>query len=583
MNSENNLIIEFQKNDLLNFEEILTLIKTMFASDKFNILVKRLRKYLIINKGSLYIFNSENTIYNLVVDDDKDDYIKSVSRTLIEESFKNLQAEERTTIYKDHSKQVPFLLKITYINDILKDIKMRITRNNIDFSDPQINEIHFINGYFDLKDFTFKPRDINKHFMTYCIDRKYIPPKNESIKTVMNIAKQIYPNENDRNCVLSEIGAGITGKSSIDQTNLFLLGLGSSGKSTLMKLTKASISIYLKELKDDTFTIGNPKIDKILNSFMEDIWIRISWINEMEDKKMNDTLFKSFCEGNLQTTALYKDKCHNFKHYTKLILTANTFPNIKIDSGTDRRIIGYTHKSNFTEDLSKVDDKKNIYLGNKKLIDNMENNPELLNAWFYIIAKYANDWNNEIKYPLTPNFIETKASVVGSNDITQDFIDQALIETTSDSDRIGKDEMHQLFLSIYPKSHITLQQLIGSLKQKNILYKGDCRHNLIKGCYLRVKVKQIGDPMKDSYNFKGKNEQLVQNDMVLKTEYDEALNQIEALNKQIEELKTQLQENKKPKKEKKNKSKKQEIIIEQTDEELEEELSGLSNNILDLI
>lgn len=581
MNIENNLIIEFQKSDLLNFDEILTLIKTIYAGDKFDILVKRVRKYLLINNGNLYLFDCVRVLYNMVVDEDKDDYIKSVGRSLIETSFKSLNPEDRSTIFKDYPKQYGYILKTSFVNDILKDIKMRITRNNTNFSDPQINEIHFLNGYFDLQQYIFKQRDETKHFILKCINRNYEEPKKEALNTVMQITKQIYPNENDMNCVLSEIGAGITGKSSIDQTNLFLLGLGSTGKSTLMKMTKASISIYLKELKDDTFTNGNHKIDKILNSFINDVFIRISWINEMEDKKMNDSLFKSFCEGNLQTTELYKESVKNFKHYTKLILTANTFPNIKIDTGTERRIIAYSHSSKFTDKESEVNEKKHIYLQNNKLIDDFENDTELLNAWFYIIAKYAYDWNCNKKYPLTANFKETKASVVGSNDIIQDFIDQTLTLTTSDSDRIGKDEMHQLFLSVYPKSHITLQQLIGSLSQKDILYNGNCRYNKVRGCYLRVKVQQ-GEPMKEEeYNFKGKAQDF-------KVEYEEALSQISQLtehiinienakNKEIEELKKQLEELKNKKKEHKNKSKKQ----QPKEEELE--LDDLTENLLNLI
>lgn len=133
--------------------------------------------------------------------------------------------------------------------------------------------------------------------------------------------------------------------------------MGSSGKSTILELTQLVIQCYFKELKYDTFALGNTKLDKILNTYDKEPYIRISWVNEMKDTKIDDSIFKEFCDGKCQTTKLFKDGQYNFPHSSLCVVTANTMPSIKIDSGTSRRLIGYTHKSIF---VSKNDKKFKI-------------------------------------------------------------------------------------------------------------------------------------------------------------------------------------------------------------------------------
>ena len=42
---------------------------------------------------------------------------------------------------------------------------------------------------------------------------------------------------------------------------------------------------------------------------------------------------------------------------------------------------------------------------------------------------------------LTSNFRDSTDTVISANDFIRDFVDQSLIATNSDKDRIGKDEM----------------------------------------------------------------------------------------------------------------------------------------------
>ena len=81
----------------------------------------------------------------------------------------------------------------------------------------------------------------------------------------------------------------------------------------------------------------------------------------MTSGKMNDSLFKEFCEGRLQTSKLFKDGQFNIVHQSRLIFTSNEMPNIKLDSGVSRRTEAYYHNSKFlTEQMINDGEQRSI-------------------------------------------------------------------------------------------------------------------------------------------------------------------------------------------------------------------------------
>jgi hypothetical protein len=245
-------------------------------------------------------------------------------------------------------------------------------------------------------------------------------------------------------------------------------------------------------LQSDTFAQANSKIDKILMTYQKNPQIRISWCNELKDTKIDDSLFKSFIDSNLNATALYADGQKSFKHYSKTFITANTMPNIKIDSGVSRRFKGYTHTSKFVSDSALVDEKNHVYLGNKYFIDDMEE-CKLLDAWFDILAENCARWNKGEKINYSENFESTKDEVMNSNDIFLDFVDSRILITGEPTDRIGKNKMHEAFSCMYPNRKLTVLQIITSLKEKKLTYDGKLRCDSIQGCFIGVKFKTVND------------------------------------------------------------------------------------------
>ena len=342
---------------------------------------------------------------------------------------------------------------------------------------------------------------------------------------------------------MSTLGRCLSGDVTDDQSNLFLLGTGSNGKSVLMKMIKFAVDVYLIELKSNTFTQGNNKIDKILNEFQQKAFLRYAWINEMEDKKIDQALFKSWCEGNMQSTTLYKDGLNNFKHFSKGIFTANTFPNIQIDGGTTRRIDSCDLLSLFVDKKEDVDEAKYIFLKDKKVLDKFENDCRYQNGFFQILSNYCKEWiENKNKYSLPLRFADVKASIVDLNDVVGNFLNNSIEFTTDEKDKIDRDTLYDRYLLKNPKSIITVQQFFNTVRQRKVEYNQQARNTQGgKGCYICIKFK------KETINYEcddddddddePSNFQTIKDLKQLLTEKDEIINKLQ---KEFDDLKKSL-------------------------------------------
>ncbi len=534
---------KFQDKDLLTADELERLIILPFPDEKAEIVSSKLLNYFLIHKDVYYRYDMNNVLY--IKEDNNADYILKMITSFIGTSYKKLTERQQKDLRTRHDNCFKIFSNAS-INTYLPQLKTDLTNNKIDFSDPQIMQIHFKNGYYDFETNKFTKRVHGKHFINIFIDRNYEEPSKEDKENILKKIKQIYPNEADKHYLLMILGIAITGMACSEQTMLFLLGLGSSGKSTIMEMCKLALNEdYVFCLPKETFTKGFSKIDKTMNTYLTKRCIRISHINEPEDTKINESLFKDHCDGKIQTTSLYKDGANDFRHYSKMVFTSNTFPNIKIDSGSVRRVDSYTHQSKFTKDTSIVDESKNIFLRDDNLLTKMSKCDKSKNAFFSILAEYGYNWlTKKAVYGQTDNFRTTKDTVISSNDIIQDFIDMCLTTTGRDNDRVGKDEMYELFKSNFPRSYMTPIQLLSSLKQKEIQYNSDYRHKKsnTRGCYVGIVIKSKVQTFESSV-FDATDHGIDKKDMSvnIKTEYETRIKRMEEEHKkEIELLKMQL-------------------------------------------
>lgn len=480
--------MNFNKEDLLTVKEIELLITSNLTQTIAKMISTKLTKYCFIQDDILYELQPNITYQRII--DRKNKLLNKVSQ-LIQDSYCNLSSQDSKLIELEYKKEYKSIFKNSNIELYLPQLLNAIEKKGIVF-DVTLNQIHYNNGYVNTETGKFYKRTVVKHFITKCIKRDYKGSTPEQREKVYKNIRKVYPIKEDMDCILNYFGSALSWRGTSDQQALFLLGKGSTGKSFMLELTKAVMECYFLELQNDTFAGNINKIDKILNSYKHDPQILFSWVNEPLDKKMNGSLFKIWVDGNLQTTLLYKDGQINIVHHSICITTANTMPVIIVEDGTTRRIISYTHLSKFTSDKSIVSDENNVYLLDKFIVSKMVKE-NLLDAWFDILVSYCMKYMKSEKPVYTKNFIETKDTLISSSDVFQDFIDAKLIITKNETDKIGKDEMRDAFLRMYPDKHLTTTQVITSMKQKDIMYNCNLRFNNVRGAYPFIKFRTDED------------------------------------------------------------------------------------------
>ena len=377
-----------------------------------------------------------------------------------------------------------------------KYLTLHETADNMDKTlDNSKYQIHFLNGYIDIRTKEFKKREIGKSAnVTYVIGRDYKESKQKHRDEIFKILDKIYDKKCDMDAVFMCAGSAITGDSKKDQTSLFAIGVASSGKSFFMEMISAAFCQYIFELKNDTFENGNPKMDKIFNTFLIHRYIRIAWVNEFSDRRIDGSSFKDFIDGKIKTTSLFEDGQNRFVHQAKILATMNDIPNYVDCKGMHRRINAISHTSQFIDESEGPEDiTKRIFHKKKSLTDDINENPEMLNAIVDIVIEYAYKWFHGETLKITDNMKNTMDTFKTSNDKMSDFLDTFVVRTDNDNDKIGKEHMLKKYKEMYPQKLLTINQMITNLRDKGINYNANMRVNDVRGAFTKVKFRSLND------------------------------------------------------------------------------------------
>jgi len=531
----------------MDITDFKNMIRSVSPDQRANIVKKYLLDKIIFNRDDCYSLNEDIMIYTIV--SKQEGSLLSITSKLILDSFENL-----SNTHQEDIKEIKLYNKIfenAYIKTYIPQLITQLTNNNIKF-DLYFKEIHFKNGYMNLETKTFEKRKIGKHYITKCISYEYHESKVEKRNELYKEISKIYPNKNVMKTILLTLGSAITGLAVRDSYLLFLIGISSAGKSTILELAKYTTEIYVKQIKPDTFIEGK-NTDKIVNTYERSPYIRITWLNEPKDRKFDSTFIKSWSDGECNAEKLYQEGSHDFKHYSITILSANNMPNIQVNEGVQRRVRAYEHTSKFVDDIKSVDEAKHRYLVNKDFKTIFSESIEMKLAFFDILLEYASIWLKDKTIVLPDEFKSCTNAILESNDHIQDFIDGYLEKTKYDGDRIGKNEMLKLFLNVYPNRHITDLQLTQELKLRGIEYDRKKRTKGIQGSFINVQLKQSENQSSDGIykvNYINQDDKAVyvKGEVYAKLEREnillkEKLNEIkEEKEKEIELLKKEMEE-----------------------------------------
>ena len=178
-----------EKEILLNYDEIKSLLESDGEHKKSKIISNKLNRKIFMRKinNVLYLRDDEKNYYRQIYDEKEITYeILNEVTLLLEKSKDNLDSKQRDDLKLMFKDKFTNLSKNATINKIMPQMKRYIT---IDEEDEFIknldntkHEIHFYNGYIDMKSKVFKKRDINKKPVTFVIPRNYKPRKTKQRK-----------------------------------------------------------------------------------------------------------------------------------------------------------------------------------------------------------------------------------------------------------------------------------------------------------------------------------------------------------------------------------------------------------------
>lgn len=205
---------KFRKVDLLNEKELMYLFDDESKiKDVAEMIAKKLKKYAFINNsGTLYIINEYQVFRSKK---NLEDTLLTLMTEYLGESFDAMDSDTelkliKTNGDKHYKKKVKNIVSNIGIKQYLPQLKTYITDETLKLDDYTW-QLHFKNGYIDLKTGILHKRELGKDYISYCIDCDYIPSTEAERKVIEKHNSKILPDKLDRECIYSQIAKCLIG------------------------------------------------------------------------------------------------------------------------------------------------------------------------------------------------------------------------------------------------------------------------------------------------------------------------------------------------------------------------------------
>jgi len=206
--------------------------------------------------------------------------------------------------------------------------------------------VNFRNGYYDLRDKTFKPHD-HSFKSVFQFNADYVADGTASCPNITQFLIDILPDERYRNIMLDFLAYCLIPDTTL-QKAMFMLGAGSNGKTRLLEL-------FRKLIGESAYSAMS--IHQIEKDRFAPIRIMTKLVNicgDMPSGKLNECqMFKNIVGGDTITgEAKFKDPI-DFESKTRFLLAMNHCPvvNDSTDNGYFRRIILIRFTRNFEKEV----------------------------------------------------------------------------------------------------------------------------------------------------------------------------------------------------------------------------------------
>lgn len=411
-------------------------------------------KWYTINKYGIYDCSDDDNyiikerinshIYNLLIDT-IETAIKKKAK-YIEENEEDEKKNKAMVNYKKvKDKVITYFGKYDSKPKIIKELKghygLKSTLDLFNNKNPYI--FGFNNGVYDFKNDCFRNATPDEYISITC-DYDYKPlnkiPK-DKINKMNDILISIFPDDDERDYVLSTIATGLIGVNSLEEFYIWI-GVGSNGKGVLSTYIQKMLGAYYDTMNIDYLCKDNSNSKQADPEMAKKIYSRLCISSEPESNcKLQSGKLKLLSGGDsIQVRGLY-EKSFSFVPKFKMIIQTNWTPEIDgSDNGMKRRIRLINFPNEFVDNPTMINHRKR----DNRVKNDYPNDNEFLLALFHILKeKIITLMNNEFKLTMPKRFdIDTKR-FIDSNAPIDMFIHDCIIK--KEGSNIKSSDLFKMF------------------------------------------------------------------------------------------------------------------------------------------
>jgi phage/plasmid-associated DNA primase len=295
------------------------------------------------------------------------------------------------------------------------------------------------------------------------------------------------------NFKLSWSGYCLTGHTK-EQKSLWEIGYSASnGKSTFAKIFMSCFNKYCYKMNREALETGYSKIHKELSQTKG---IRFVVIEELQRKKLNESLYKDLVDGDKLNNEVLYSTTEEIKIKFKLDIITNNDPNFNNDNGMVRRgiLINFTNRFIDKEEYDKIKSQKEslkgIYVKDKTLLEKFDDVKYKL-AFFHLLLDYSKQYY-KLGLIIPEILLDNFKGLCDENDKMKSFIETNFEKTNNKNDFIYKDEFLSLYNN-YTKYNNKWTSVLNDIKRLDIKYDS-VKHayyesKRVQGCILGLKLK----------------------------------------------------------------------------------------------
>lgn len=333
--------------------------------------------------------------------------------------------------------------------------------------------IGFDNGVYDLENREFRKARSDEliHITT---GYEYCKAEQKHIDKLNGLINNIYKDENERKYEMTVFSFCLSGIMHLQEFYM-IIGNGGNGKGIITLLIKLVMgnnyctSISIECFKNKGNISANEKSQQLAGCKNA----RIVFITECEFKENEEfesNLVKSMSGGDEQNCKfLYKEQTKYIPKFNLYFVTNDQIPMKIKDRSLPRRARICPHRISFMDENEYDKKNPNQALAIVGLEEKLRKNPAYKYAFFEILIKYYFDFvDNGKKLEIPQSLINENINFKRLNDPIGNFINDCLIISNNDSNRLKISLLAKLLQDYDKSSNETLKSIEQYFKKKDI-------------------------------------------------------------------------------------------------------------------